>query len=416
MAGIFACPECGRKLAVEGLSPGREILCDACSTWVEVPYLPRAGESRRNRQVAPRSPWNSLLLKGAIGFTVVVLLALIAGRMIGGQVRSGQEKVLAELIDAAEKAEADHRFGDAFREIVSAISHARTMKLEGLARFDELKEHRDRIIVLDVKERLAALETLGPDEAVGEAKTLAELASKQPALADLSETIDVRLASLRLCQAEGDLKRARKAFDEGRDAEAFATAERLHDRSGDLSRSDALRFQGEALSILEEAVARKGVALPPVVGKFVAGSAEAYTKALDRARIEVLRTKGYLPEPRQSAWIALWDEKAPFRATVVVVETQDNYYLQSKSRTTQIDATFEMLRDDRVIWKNRFIARTREPLPNLPALLGGHLATSDKHNPETERLLHDDAMKQFLELAGKILRGIPARETAIRVP
>jgi hypothetical protein len=417
MAGVFACPECGQELAVEGLSPGREILCDACSTWVEVPYLPRAGDSRRVRRPTQRSPWNSTLLKGAITFAVVAILGLIAIRIISSRAHSDQEKVLANLIASADKAEADHDYGVAIREILAALAHAQTMNLKDSARFDELKERHDRIIVREVEDRLTAVDALEPDQAVGEAMTLAVKAGQSPALASLVEAIDAKLASLRLRQVEADHASARKAFDGGRDVEAFAAAERLHDHACELSsRSDASRFQADARSILEGAVARKGVALPPVVGRFVAGSAEAYTKVLDRSRAEALRAKGYLPEPRKSAWSTLWDEKAPFRATVQMIETQDDLYLQSKNRMTKVDGTFELLRGDRSIWKNRIVARTREPLPDLPALLGGHLATSDKRNPETERRLHDDAMKQFVELTGKILRGMPASDAAVRVP
>jgi hypothetical protein len=415
MAGVFACPECGEELEVEGLSPGREILCDSCSTLVEVPYFPRGTGSRSSkRQPSPRSPWNSLLLKGAIGFAVIAMLGLLVSRLIVGRVRSDQEKVLAELVESAEKAEGNRRFDVALFQIEAALAQGRSMGLKDSSRLDDLKERRDRIIVREVEDRLANIDTLGPDQAVGEALTLVEKAEKNPALASLAGTIEAKLASLRLLQAEADLATARKAFEADRDVEAFAVAERLYDRAGDLSRSDASRFQAEARSLLEATVGRRGVALPPVVGRFVAGSTEAYTKILDRPRAESLRSKGYLPQPGKSAWSQLWDDKAPFRATVQIVETQEEYYLQSKNRTTRVDGTFELFRGDQLIWKNRVVARTRVPLPDLPALLGGHIATSDR-NPETERRLHDDAMKQFVEQATKNLRGSPSRETVLKI-
>lgn len=416
MAGVFACPECGQKLAVEGFSPGREILCDGCSTWVEVPYLPRAGGSRSVRSTAPYSAWNSPLLRGAILFAVVAMAGLFATKLIGGRVRSGQEKVLAELVASAEEAESAQQYDVASREIEAALSQARSMGLENSPRLDGLKEHRDRISLREIEFRLGNLDTLGLDQAVGEALTLSEKAAKNPALDSLATSIEAKLASLRLLQAEHDLEIARQALDLGREADAFAAASRLHDRSGELSRSDSVRFAAEARTILETAVSRKGVALPTVVGKFVAGSADAYTKILDRPRAEILRARGFLPEPRKSPWAVLWEEKAPFRATVEVTETQDQFYLQSKNRTTQVDGTFELYRGDHVVWKNRIVARTREPLPDLPAILGGHLGTADKRNPETERRLHDDAMKQFVELSNRNLRGMPTREAALKVP
>jgi hypothetical protein len=414
MAGVFACPECGQELEIEGLSPGREILCDACSTWVEVPYLPRAGALGSKRRATPPSPWNSILLKGAIGFAVVVIFGLLATRMIAGRVRSDQEKVLAELVNAADQAEADHRFDVALREIEAAMAQARSMKLDGSARLDDLKERRDRIAVREVEVRLDRIDELSPDQAVGEALTLAEKA-KDPAIESLVGPIEAKLAAVRLKRAEVDLATARKAFEDNRDADAFAVAERLYDRAGDLSRSDAANYQAEARAILEAAVTRKGVALPPVVGRFATGSAEAYTKLLDHSRTEILRSKGYLPEPRKSDWSTLWEQKAPFRLTVQVVEIQQDYYLSSINKTTQIDGILEFLQSERVIWKKGVVARTREPLPDLPAMLAGHLATSDKRDPETERRLHDDALKQFVEQAAKNLRGLPSREAALKI-
>ncbi len=408
MAGVFACPECGQELAVEGVSPGREVLCDACSTWVEVPYLPRLGDSRLSRRVPRRSPWDSPLLKGAIAFAVVALLALAASRLIDGQVRSSQKRVLDVLLTSVDQAEADRRYDVALREIESALAQARSMGREGVDRLDQLTQRRDRIVVREVEFRLDQIDGLDPDQAIGEALTLAKKADENPtALESLAGTIETKLAGLRLRRVEADRTAARQAFEAERDVEAFAAAERMHDHAAELTRPDASTLQAEARSILQATVARNGVALPPVVGRFVAGSADNYTKVLDRSRSEILRIKGYLPEPRESAWSSLWSESAPFRATIEVVETQEEFYLQSRNRTTQVDGTFEFLMGDRVIWKNRALARTRVPLPDLPALLGGHVATADKRNPETERTLHADAMKQFVEQASKIFKGIP---------
>jgi hypothetical protein len=416
MAGVFACPECGQELEVEGLSPGREVQCAGCSTWVEVPFLPRASGWKRGRRSTARSPWESKLLRGAILFASVVLLGLVAVRMVVGRVRSGKELVLAALIASVDEAESSRRYDTAFREIEAALAHARTMGLEGSGRLDELKERRDRLSVVEAEVGLAAVDGLNPDEAVGESSRIAERAKHDRALAPLEGAIEAKLDESRRRQAEADLAIARRAFDSGQDAEAFAAAERLHGRAGLLPSPDARRFEGEAQGLIEAAVARSGMALPPVVGRFVAGSAEAYTARLDRHRAEAARARGYLPQPRRSPWAKVWDEMAPFRATVQVVETQEELYLQSKNRTTQVDATIELTRGDQVVWKNRVVTRTRMPLPDLPAYLAGHLATAAKRDPETERRLHDDAVVQFVEQAVKNLRSLPWREGAIRTP
>jgi hypothetical protein len=416
MAGVFACPECGKKLAVEGLSPGREVQCEECLTWVEVPFLPRATAPKRGRRTSLRSPWASRTLQGAIVFAVVVLLGLMATRMIGGRVRSDKERVLAELVASADQAESSHRYDVALREIESALAHARSFERESSGRLLELKSRRDRVSLCEAKARLAGVEALDPEAAVGEALTLVAKAKEDHALAPLAGMIEDCLAESRMRRVESDLGLARRAFEAGRDAEAFTLADRLYSRAKDLPDADARRYGDEAEALLGAVVGRSGVMLPLIAGRFVAGSAEGYASSLDRFRAEALKARGFLPQPRRSPWASLWDEKAPFVQTVEIAESQDGLYLQSKNRTTLIDGTFELLHKDQVVWKDRVVARTRSPLPDLPAYLAGHLATASKRNPEVEQRLHADALTQFAEQAVRKLRGLPTREAATRVP
>jgi hypothetical protein len=415
MAGVFACPECGQELMVAGVSPGREVQCEACSTWVEVPFLPRNLAPRRTRR-AGRSPWASTALRAAVAFVVVALLGLVASRVIGGRVRSDRERVLAELVASAERAESSSRYDVALREVEAALAHARTFEREGSGRLGELAERRDRASLLEAKARLAAVDTLDPDRAVGESLTLAKRAGRDPALAALAGEVGAKLAESRSRRAGADLALAKGAFVAGRDAEAVAFAERLHDRAGELPDVESKRFRAEAESLIGLVVGRSGVALPPVAGKFAAGSAEGYAARLDKVRVDTLKAHGYLPQPRGSAWAGLWDEKAPFAQTVEVVETQDELYLQSKNRSTLIDGTFELTRGGRVLWKGRAVGRTRAPLPDLSAYLAGHLATADRRDPDAERRLHADALAQFVDQASRSLRGVPTIEAAARMP
>ena len=416
MAGVFACPECGQKLAVEGLSPGREVQCEECLTWVEVPFLPRATAPKRGRRTSSRSPWASKTLQGAIVFATVVLMGLMATRMIGGRVRSDKERVLAVLVASADQAESSRRYDVALREIEGALVHARSFEREGSQRLLELATRRDRISLSEAKTRLAGAEALDPEAAVGEALTLAAKAKEDHALAPLAGAIEDRLAESRMRQAESDLGLARRAFEAGRDAEVFSLADRLYARAKDLPDADARRYGDEAEAMIGVVVGRSGVKIPPVAGRFVAGSAEGFSLSLDRFRAEALKARGFLLQPRRSTWASLWVEKAPFVQTVEIAESQDGLYLQSKNRTTLIDGTFELLHKDQVVWKSRVVARTRSPLPDLPAYLAGHLATASKRNPEVEQRLHADALTQFAELAVRNLRGIPTREAATRVP
>ena len=299
MGGVFACPECGQEIEVADLSAGLEIQCVGCLTWVEVPYFPRGSGWKRARRLTRQSPWASKALRGAIVLAVVALSGLAASRVIGGRVRSDRERVLAELVAAADQAESSRRYDEAAREIEGAVAHARTFMAEGSDRLAELMSRRDRVSVRDAELRLAALDSLNPDKAVGESLTLSQKARHDRALAPLADAIATKLAESRLRQAEADLALARNLYDAGRDAETIIVAERLYDRVGHLAESDARRFHDDAQGVLEASIARSGVALPPVPGRFVAGSAEAYTTVLERHRAESLRVHGYVPQPRR---------------------------------------------------------------------------------------------------------------------
>lgn len=416
MSGIFACPECGQELSVEDSSPGREVQCEGCSTWVEVPFLPRGGGWKRRRRVSEAFPWrDSKLLRGAIVFATVVLLGLAATKMIGGKVRSDKERVLAELLASADEAESTRRYDVALRELEGALAQARAIESKGSGRMIDLETRRDRVSLLEAEVRLAAVDALDPDHAVGESLTIAERAKHDPALAPLAGTIEAQLDESRKRQAEADLRTAARALKSGKDVEAFLAAQRLHDRAGRLPEIDSRRFRDQAQAVIEAAVGHSGVALPPVTGSFVAGSTDAYTETLERHRVEVLKARGYLSQPRRpSPWASLWDEKAPYRLAVHVLETQEGYYLQSRNRTTQIDGTWELTHGDIVVWKTRIATQTRMPLPDLPAYAAGHIATSDKHNPVTERRLHKDALDQFVEQSVKKLQSLPTLEKAAR--
>ena len=418
MTGVFACPECGLELPIAGLSPGREVQCASCSTWVEVPFLPRAGPPKRDRGRgrASRSPWASKTLIGAVAFAGLALLGLVASRMIGGRVQSDRERVLTELVASADGAEAAKRYDAALREAEAALAQARTFEREGSGRLAELIERRDRVSRLEAKSRLGALDGLDPDRAVGEALTLRERSRRDRALEPLDVEIEGRLAKARARRVEAELSAARRALEEGRDADAVASAIRLHDHAGDLAEAESRPFRDEAEAVLRAAVGRSGVALPPVDGRFAVGSASAYDSALDPFRLEAFRSRGYLPQPRRSPWSALWDEVAPFALALEVAEAQDEIYLQSKNRSTVIDATVSLRRGEATLWKSRIVARTRAPLPDLPAYLAGRLATAGRRDPDIERRLHADAFAQFVEQAARGLRSLPNRQAAAKLP
>ncbi len=421
MGGQFACPECGQGLELRGLTPGRAVRCDACETWVEVPFLPRAdgwrlpgparaGSGRGRGRGRPGRWWESKALRGALGFAVLVVGGLMASRMVGGRVRSDRERVLAELVAAGDRAEAAGDPAAALIEAEAALAQARTIDPPGSARLVELDRRRGLASIREARGRLEALGGLDPARAVGEALTLLARSKADPALAPLAPAIEAAADAARLARVEAAADAARRLAAEGRAAEAFAAAVAWHDHAGGLAEADARPARDAAEAAIEDLVARFGIALPPTSGRFLAGSGEGYDRALAPPLLETCKLKGYLPPPAPgSPWRESWDDRAPFRLTLRVAESQDETYLQSRSRATEVEGHYELTRRGSSAWQGRVVARTRQPLPNMTAYQAGHLATSDRRDPAVERRFQDDALAQFIEQSARSFKGIPTR-------
>jgi hypothetical protein len=338
----------------------------------------------------------------------LAIVGLATTQTIRARARSDRERVLNQLVESAERAEREGRAGEALYEVEAALSQARTLESLDPTRLTDLLERRDRISSREARIRLAGIDHLTPDQAVGEAMTLDARAELDRALEPLASEIASKLRSSRIRQARADEAAARWALEHGKPAEAFQLAARLHERASSLDGSDSRSFQETATTLIETIVAKYGVALPTPTGRFLVGSAEAYEISLERPWTDTLRAHGYLVSPRNSPWRPVWDEHAPFRATTSLVETQDGFYYQSKNRTTQVDAILELTREGQSIWQTRVVARTRVPLPDLPAYLAGHLATASKRDPDIEKRLQADAVALFVEQAAFKLKAIPA--------
>ncbi len=418
--GNFACPECGRPIAPTGLTPGREVICPACSTLVEVPYLPRAIRPRARWDLRPKpargrwsgrrglAPASKRRLRWALAVGSVVAVVLATRWTVGAieaKARSDREEVIRHLIAASDQAESIRDTGEAFREIEAALTLARQIDTEGSRRLDSLIERRDRADRAEVEARLAALDRLAVDQAAGEALILDDRARHDPALATLRDAIAAKVEATADRQAETDRDLARAALKAGRGIEAFKFAARAHDRGGRLAdRAVADRIREDARATVVEAVERFGATVAPAV--------EANGGGIDRFATpiwtEALTSRGYLLPPPGTPWAEVWTAHAVYQASSKVTESTEGLYLQSNNRATRIDGQFALTLRGRMRWQTRVFAQTRSPLPDLPAYIAGRLATTDRRDPEIERRLRDDARTAFRIQLDRNFRGIPA--------
>ncbi len=407
MASDFACPECGAEVELTGVAPGRQVQCAFCETWVEVPYLPRAGQIRR-RRFDSKDAWKRWAFLGGCIAAAVVVLALLATLLIRTRIRSEREHEVTTLIESAENAAAAGRFEVAVFESEAALARLKGFEPVDSDRTKELRGKRDEFARREVQARLERIASVEPGAAVGACLTMLERSRADPAIRGLSAAIQEALEASRLRLAEAELTRGRQLLGAAKPAEAFEVGDavaRLVDllpvgaRPGIRDRADAL---------LRDVVAAHGAVPFRLQGQYTLGSIENYQGQLTPIAVEALRRKGYFPPPPRTTRRDLWDRHAPYLLRFELRESQTGYYLQSRDRTTQIEAVAGLGRSGRDLWVGNLTARTTVPLPNLPAYLASRIAVSDRRDPEVERRLYDDAFGQLRDQFGMKLRGLPA--------
>lgn len=408
MDGSFACPECGNALELTGLAPGRQVRCDWCRTFVEVPFFPRAGRGDRRRHARRRERW-VYWAWGALAVGALVLIAAGAGRVVRARSRQVHERAMARLCDQAREDERGGRYGPSLAAIEAAMIEAGRVAPGDDARIDELRRWRDRVGRREFEARLAGLAALAPEQAVGSCLTLRARLRDNPGLARYEEVVADRLDRSRERWVEADLSAARRALDGGRPAVVLDLCERLVETANTLPHEPRRRTRTEADSLVGRVVARGGLILGPIRGQFTLGTDASYAAALHPRLVDALRQHGYLPRPASSFWGPLWDEQAPYSLRIEVAESFAGLYQESQHRTSAIKVGLSLDRRGRgePAWEGVVTASTRESLPNLGAYRASRLAVSDRRSPAVEHLLYEDARGIVADRLALKLRTIP---------
>jgi len=127
-----------------------------------------------------------------------------------------------------------------------------------------------------------------------------------------------------------------------------------------------------------------------------------------------LEAKAYLPNRESSPWSKLW-EHALYHMRLDVSEIQEGSYLSSQNRLTRIEVALTLTSRGEVIFRTTPTARSKVPLPNLPAYLASRAAISTKRSEEFEHLLYISARDQVDERFRISLSSMPACPTGVRV-
>ena len=406
MAGTFACPECGGTLALHGATPGREVQCAQCATWVEVPYLPRDGVWTRPRFRRHRAAWVIPVAWTGVGLLALLVAVVAWSKATASRERATRDATLDALIASADAAEKAGRPDRALSEVEAALSLLRPDDPGCVGRLGELTARRDALSVLEGEARIAMSSTAEPDSALGDLLSLQARARKDRALAPLVPALLRAIQSARRRQADAALDAARSAAEGNRPLDALAAGERalaVADRlEGDASRAVAAGAEGLMAPIL----ARLGVVVVQQPGKFTLGSAASYDTALGPILAASLRRRGYAPRPPTGPARALWDRHAARRLEFQVVEAPGVLYLQSQNRLTQVVTSLALVRGSEIFWQANVTARTEVPLPDLGAHASGKIAFADK-DLDMEHRLYENARLSALDRVAMHLRALP---------
>ena len=99
---------------------------------------------------------------------------------------------------------------------------------------------------------------------------------------------------------------------------------------------------------------------------FVMGSYETYRARLLPVLIKALEAKGYLPYRETSPWKSAW-QQALYHLRLEISERREGNYLSSPNRLTRIESRLTLTAGQRVVWETTPTARTKVPLPGMPA-------------------------------------------------
>lgn len=413
MDGTFACPECGCEIRLKGLSPGREVRCGWCQAWVVVPFLPRADQIKRMRGHRARGRRRRLpvWVWAAAGVLSVAIAVAAASRVVRSRWRSADAEAIARLVETSRQAEAAGRLDEALAAMEGALTLARRVEPASAAH-DDFRRQRERLARREAEARLSALDSGGtpaePGRAVGHALILLARARKDPALTGLEDRIEGTLERLRLRWAEADATAARTAEEDGQLVRSLEFCQRLARTADDLSPEPRKRWRGEAEATARRLISRYGAVVDPVRGQFSLGSPLSHAALLNPLLADRLRGAGYLPRPPQPTWDEFWTALAPYRVGVEIVERQDDTYLQSPNRLSQIEATLSLSRLGHRLWRDTARGRTQVPLPGLPAYQASRLAVGAHRSPDFERLLYNDARGILYDRLVPLLRNLPS--------
>ena len=406
MNGSFACPECGGIVELRGKAPGRQVRCVFCQQLLEIPYLPRVPGSSGKRR---RSAWPRWVVWAwsAVGLGLAVILVWGSLRVWRNHYQSVQKSSIRRLIASSEAHERAGHLNEALIELDTVLELAQNAGEPYRTTWEEQRKRRPDLARRDVEESLASLVRHDTSSlAIGEWLNLIARSEHDPDLEPLEPRIAHQFQSMVGKHVDAELASARRSFDSGKVIVSLQTCDRIAKLFRHLDAEGQQTRRRATEDLVTHLLESHGVVVEPTHGEFVFGSESSYTSKLEPVLVNGLEAKGYLPYRAGSPWAGLW-KKARYRLQFHVSEQQEGSYLSSQSRLTLIRVHMTLTAHGAQKWQTFPGARSRVPIPNLPAYLSGRLAVQSDRSEEVERLLYKDALGQVDEKVGLALTNLP---------
>jgi hypothetical protein len=412
MDGAFACPECGNRVEVRGLAPGRQVRCGFCRRLLEIPYLPRAdaGWKRRRFQRPKWVVWS---------YAALVTLAAVLGatsvwQFAKTQYRSAQDRSIKHLVESSRLHEREGRINQALIDLDAALDLAEKAGPATRARLAREREDRPLLARRDVEHELKRLRERDRSSfTVGLWLNLIARAANDADLEPLVQPIHEQFQAALAEQLAADLELARRSLALGEVARSLEACDRMAGLFKHLSPDERARIHSEAEKIVYQLVSTHGVNVTPPEGKFILGSLASYVSETVPVLVKGLEAKGYLPARESSPWRNLW-KNALYTTSLEVKEQLAGSYMLSENRLTRIELHFSLTSTDQFKWDTMPTALSTVPLPRISAYVAAHAAASPERSPEFEKLLYNDARGQVNAKLANALSTMPACPRALQ--
>jgi len=406
MEESFACPECGTTVDVHGLAPGRKVVCGFCRQVVEIPYLRRVRDPLWRRPRFRRPYWWGVAWAG-LGVAAAGMVVISLVRHWESRSRAAHARSIQALVEASTEHQRGGRFDRAVLELDTAIALCAGGTDADQATLRELQNRRGPLARRDAEACMKRLEEFrsGPFP-LGDWLNLIARTETDGDLEPIRPAVRGTFQKLGSQAAEQALAAALAALSEGAPARALGHCEWIAGLLRHLDEPNRRRIRDLADDVIGRLVEGHGVLVEPIGGEWLSlGSSFNATTLLPKLHA-ALEAKGYLPPPEASGWRERW-QTAPYRLSLQLQEHQEGHYLSTENRLTRVEALLSFAFRGNLLWSSTPTARTRVPLPHLPAYLASRVALSTARLEELERLLRDDAREQITEKLEFALQQLP---------